>query len=664
MRRIICGIFASLLLLLHCQARVLRLTIDVRETPAYAPEYEKLTGHFVGELDPASPMNSVINDIGLAVRNSRGKVEYTATFTLLRPKDSARASGVLWYEVPNRGNSPLNPRPSADALAAGHILLSSGWQGDLAPQPGLETITVPVARNAGGSPLTGPVLARLSDLPAGAATAPLTGGYSGLRYQFPATLDTAKALLTKQASDDGQMIPMAARDWAFADCARVPFPGEPDPSRICLKGGFETGMLYQLTYTAKDPLVLGIGLAATRDVVSFFRYAGHDDAGSPNPVAKIVKHAIGFGTSQSGNFIRTFLHLGFNQDETGHIVWDGASPNIAARQNPINFRFAIPGGSAGLYEPGSEGVLWWTPYRDDLRGRPAAGLLDRCRATRTCPKIVETFGSSEFWGLRMSPGLVGTRAAADIPLPPEVRRYYFPGVTHNGGRGGFQVIAPASSGRGCELPSNPNSMSEGLRALRLALTDWVVKNTPPPDSRYPTLAAGQLVRPAHDAMHFPAIPGAPLPDNLINLLPDYDFGSTFKYNDLSGAIAMQPPPVRQMIPLLVPKTDDDGNELGGIPSPLHQAPLGTYLGWNVTASGYRKGRGCGFAGGFIPFARTKEERLSTGDPRPSLEERYSTHENYVSKVREAAQRLVRQRFLLQDDADRIVREAEASAVLR
>jgi len=165
-------------------------------------------------------------------------------------------------------------------------------------------------------------------------------------------------------------------------------------------------------------------------------------------------------------------------------------------------------------------------------------------------------------------------------------------------------------------------------------------------------------------MHFPAIPGAPLPDNLINALPDYDLGPTFKYNDLSGAIATQPPAVRQMIPLLVPKTDEDGNELGGIPSPLHQAPLGTYLGWNVTASGYLKGRGCGFSGGFIPFARTREERLASGDPRPSLEERYGTHEKYVTQVREAAQRLVGQRFLLQDDADRIVREAEASAVLR
>jgi hypothetical protein len=659
----------SVLAATRADARVVRIVVESRESPAFAGQsfenvgtYERLTGRFYGELDPNLAFNSVIDDIGLAPRNSRGKVEYSATFTLLRPLDPAKASGVLWYEVPNRGNSPLNPRPSADALAAGHVLLSSGWQGDLEPRPGLETLTAPAARNADGSSITGPVLYRITNTRGSSAS--LVGGYAGLRYQRPATLDTRTALLTRQASDDGQIIAIAASDWTFANCEKTPFPGEPDPARICLKGGFDPSLLYQVVYTAKDPLVLGIGLAATRDIVSFFRYADKADDGAPNPIHGLVKQAVGFGTSQSGNFIKTFIHLGFNQDEMKRIVWEGANPNIAARQNPLNFRFAIPGGAAGLFEPGSEGVLWWGTYRDDARGRTAASLLDRCRASRTCPKIMETFGAAEFWGLRMSPGLVGTRADIDIPLPPEVRRYYFPGVTHGGGRGGFQVIEPGTAGRGCALPDNPNSTQESMRALRLALTAWVVRNTAPPESRYPTIARGELVVPVRSAMGFPAIPGSPLPDNLINALPIYDFGGTFRYNDLSGAIAAQPPAIRGMVPMLVPRTDPDGNEIGGIPSVLHQAPLGTYLGWNVTPSGYLKGRGCGFAGGFIPFPRTRTQRLEAGDPRPSLEERYGKHEAYVEKVRAAAKRLVEQRFLLPDDADRLIREAEASGVLR
>ena len=646
----------GLTLIACAYARVVRLEVEHRETSG---GYEQLTGHFYGELDPVSAANAIITDIRLAARNAGGQVEYTATFSLLRPIDASKGSGVLWYEVPNRGNGSVNLRANSDAMAAGHIVLSSGWQGDLVPRDGLETIAVPMARNADGSPIIGPVIARLSNLPAHSTTALLTGGYGGLHYQRPATADTTKAVLTRQYSDDGALTPIASTEWAFANCEKTPFPGEPDPSRICLKGGFDPDQLYQVVFTAKDPLVLGTGFAATRDLISFLRYS--DAAG--NPVRGLVKHAIAVGSSQSGNFLRTFVHLGFNQDEGKRIVWDGINPNIAARQLAMNIRFGIPGGAAEIYQPGSEAVLWWGDYSDEARGRGTGGLLDCCRASKTCPKVVETFGASEIWGLRMSPDLVGTKADRDIPLPPEVRRYYFPGVTHGGGHGGFSTTV--SAGRGaCALPDNPNPSSDTLRALRRALTDWVTKGAAPPESRYPTLAAGQLVKPDHRVMGFPMIPGAPLPDNVVHKLPDYDFGGDFHYADMSGVIGRQPPAIRGYIPMLVPKTDTDGNEVGGVPSVLFQAPLGTYLGWNITAAGYLKGRTCGFAGGFIPFAKTKGERLAAGDPRPSIQERYGTHEAYVAKVKATAQRLVEQRFLLPEDAARLVREAEASDVLR
>jgi hypothetical protein len=372
--------FLALLAAFPAEGRVVRLIVEHRESAVFAGDssgvpYERLTGHFYGELDPKNAVNAVINDILLAPRNARGLVEYSATFTLLRPVDSSKMSGVLWYEVPNRGNSPLNPRPSLDALAAGHILVSSGWQGDLAPRADLETIAVPIARNADGSSITGPVLYRIGNVRG--QTASLQAGYGGLRYQLPATLDTSNALLTKQASDDGQVIPVSSSEWAFSSCEKSPFPGQPDPTRICLKGGFEPEQFYQVVYTAKDPLVLGIGLAATRDLVSFLRYTEKGDDGAPNPVAGLVKRAIGFGTSQSGNFIKTFIHLGFNRDESQRIVWDGANPNIAARQSPLNFRFAIPGGAAGPFEPGSEGV------RCGLRRNGSYRSGSCCRKTPT-----------------------------------------------------------------------------------------------------------------------------------------------------------------------------------------------------------------------------------------------------------------------------------------
>jgi hypothetical protein len=429
------------------QARVTRIVVERRDSPAFggqvygkAGAYEVLSGHFFGEIDPKDPRNSIIMDIQFAPRNARGMVEYSATFALSKPIDMSKSNGVLYYTVPNRGRGA--PVGSDD----GRINLLSGWQGDLPLRPDAQTIVVPVARMSDGSPLTGPVLERLIDIPSGTTTVDLgVAPYVGLTYQRPLTLDTTQAKLTRRSSQNAPAAAVPSSDWAFADSTTKPFPGNPDPSKLCVKGGFDSASEYLVTFTAKDPLVLGIGFAATRDLNSFLRYATQDDTSTPNPLARQIKWVISRGDSQSGNFIRSYIHLGFNQDEAGRIVWDGANPHIAARQLALNLRFAVGGGYAAAYQPGSEGVVWWSDYADPMRHRPAAGLLDRCRATNTCPKIFDTFGAVEFWFLRESPDLVGTDAKSDIPVPSNVRRYFFPGTTHGGGRGGFKHCAPAGA---------------------------------------------------------------------------------------------------------------------------------------------------------------------------------------------------------------------------
>jgi hypothetical protein len=258
--------------------------------------------------------------------------------------------------------------------------------------------------------------------------------------------------------------------------------------------------------------------------------------------------------------------------------------------------------------------------------------------------------------------LVGTLAYRDIPLPSNVRRYYLPGVTHGGGAGGFDPN-PRTDPRHVLAP-NPNPSSDTLRALRTALVDWVAKGVLPPPSQYPRLDRGELVHPTQAAMGFPAIAGVPFPDGILTPFYQYDFGSQFRYNDLSGVITKQPPPIRQVLPMLVPRVDTDGNEVAGLASVLHQVPLGTYTGWNLNSGGFYKDHIATNQGGFIPFAKTKADRLAAGDPRLSLQERYESHENYVAKVRAAAERLVRGRYLLQDDADRLIGQAEASKVLK
>jgi hypothetical protein len=640
-------------------ADLVKIVVEQRQPMANKTmPYEKLTGHFYGELDPTHPLNVIITDIDLAPKNARGMVEYSATFTILKPVDTARATGVLVYQVANRGRAGIDGGGYfADFRAAGHVLVASGWQADIATGAGIETMVAPIAKNPDGSSITGPVIARFADMKPGTTTLPIIRGrVTGTAT--PASFDTAKATLTRRTSEDGNRVPVASADWAFADCGQKPFPGQPDPVQVCMKGGFDPAYLYELTYIAKDPPVHGIGFAATRDLVSFLRRGD-----STSPLAgSTVRHTLAQGNSQSGNYLRSFLNLGFNQDERGRQVFDGMNPNIAARQLAMNIRFGAPSGAAEMFEPGSDGVVWWDDYADTVRGRPAAGILSRCRATSTCPKIVETFGSAEFYSLRASPMLVGTRADRDIPLPGNVRRYYIASVRHGGGSGGFSVDPSVDAC--CVLATNPNSSAEINRALVKALVSWVTDDAAPPASRYPRLDRGDLVAPTQAATGFPLVPGQPLPDGVIVPFFQYEFGPGFHDADVSGIVSVQPPTIRATLPMLVPRVDADGNELSGVRSVWLEAPLGTYTGWNPVASGFFKGHIQALGGGFLPFAKTKAERTSKGDPRLSLEERYGTHDGYVARVRAATARLVAQGFMLQDDAERLIGEAEKSHVLR
>ncbi|MFA5965222.1 MAG: alpha/beta hydrolase domain-containing protein [Sphingomonas sp.] len=640
--------------------RVVRVQIDsLAPAPAKpgAVPYEIVRGRFFGALDPADAHNRDIVDIESAPVDAQGRVLYSATFAIARPVDRTKASGVLFYDVPNRGGWPIG------ADIDGHVRVISGWQGDLTPADGLQTATVPVAHGKNGAPVTGPVLARFTDMPAGASSIPIVGSIGRPTPRpLPVTLDTRQARLFRQTSDKAAPVDLKPTDWAFADCSATPFPGTPDPTMLCVRGGFDPAFAYTLVYQGKDPLVLGIGFAATRDLVSYLRSGKPDDAGNANP-AGVIRWTVASGTSQSGNFLKSFVNLGFNADEAGARVFDGINPNIAARQVPLNLRFAVPGGAASLYEPGSEGTLWWGRYNDVTRRRGVSSLLDRCAASNTCPKVIETFGSAEFWGLRLSPGLIGTDAKADLPLPANVRRYYFPSVTHGGSfTGGFPVAGDPGLPV-CALRGNPNSSLESLRAAQAMLVTWVRGGKAPPVSRYPTLKGGDLVAANARAMGWPSWKGAPSPDGKLNVFLDYDMGPGFRYHDVSGVISRQPPAIRRTIPSRVPRVNADGNETAGVPSVQLQVPIGTYLGWNVQLSGYGKGGGCGFFGGFIPFARSRAERIAAGDPRPSLEERYGTHAGFVARVRATVAIQQAAGWLRPEDAVNLVAQAEKSKIL-
>ncbi len=691
----------SLLGLMLCatgQARVTRIVIDETAPFAAAPggsapamAYEVLAGRAFGELDPKLPGNAIIQDIELA-KDADGKVRYVASFVIYKPVNLGQASGLLWHDVPNRGRVfAFAPQE----MAFGDVMLASAWQGDnvgsttvrpKATLAGLQFLQLPVARGPGNTPITGEVFARIVNR-SGMGSQPLMVQTNPLPYQ-PVSLDSAQSRLVSRAGENqrGEVrdeVAVAPADWAWAKCdATHPFPGTPDATQICLRQGFDASRLYQVVFSAADPYVLGIGLAAWRDLGDFFKNSLADDLGTANPLAKAMTHSIGRGISQSGNFLRGWLHLGFNQAEGGAPVHDGIWPIIAGRRIALNFRWAQPDGVLELYQAGSEGPQWWLPAADRVRGLPAAGILERCTASKTCPKIIEHFGSAEVWALKLTPEWVGTDGKIDLPVPANVRRYYIASSSHGGGAGGFDTSLPGrglpTAGAQCPgnnfgvgvLPPNPVPHTQTVNALRVHFRDWVMKGRPPPASRYPTLRGHTLAAADKAGIGFPSLPGlrasVPEPDFIMPVL-DYDWGPQFNPQDGSGIVSNAPPAIRQVLKMLAPRVNADGNELGGVPVPLLDAPLGSYLGWNITAGGakpFHKDQICNYVGGMIPFSRTRQERLAQHDPRPSLQERYGTHEGYVAALGKATRRAMRAGFLLPEDAAALLQAAEASAVLR
>ncbi len=698
MAKLLTGGLMGLILCAPGYARVTRIVID-ETAPFFAAAgsttagmaYERVAGRAFGELDPKVPGNAIIQDIELA-RDADGKVRYVASFVIYKPVDMGQASGMMWHDVPNRGRAfPMAPQE----MAFGDVMLSSAWQGDnagstvvrpTAAVAGLQFLQLPVARGPGNAAVTGEVFARIVNR-SGLGSQPLMVQTNPVPYK-PVSLDTAQARLVSRAGENqrGEVldeVAIAPADWAWARCdATHPFPGTPDATQICLRNGFDANRLYQVVFTAADPYVLGIGFAAWRDLGAFFKKSVADDGGTPNPIAKAMTHSIGRGISQSGNFLRGWLHLGFNQAEDGTRVHDGMWPIIAGRRIALNFRWAQPDGVLELYQAGSEGPQWWLSAPDRVRGLPAGGILDRCTATKTCPKIMEHFGSAEVWALKLTPEWVGTDAKADLPLPANVRRYYIASSSHGGGAGGFDTSLPGvglpSAGAACPgnnfgvgvLPPNPVPHTQTVNALRVHFRDWVMKGTLPPASRYPTLKGHTLAAADKAGIGFPSLPGlratVPEPDFIMPVL-DYDWGPQFNPQDGSGIVSNAPPGIKQVLKMLAPKVDGDGNELGGVPVPLLDAPLGSYLGWNITAGGampFHKDQICNYVGGMIAFSRTREERLAKHDPRPSLHERYRSHEGYVSAVRVATKRAMKAGFLLPEDAAALIQAADASAVLR
>jgi hypothetical protein len=432
--------------------------------------------------------------------------------------------------------------------------------------------------------------------------------------------------------------------------------------------------------------VLGVGFAAFRDLGSFLRYEPVAPGGGSNPIFGSVKRTYTVGSSQSGAFIHGFIFWGFNKDENGRnkdengrTVFDGAWPQIDGRMMVMNIRWGQPNNLMYLYMGGDEAPVWWANYPNLARGLPPNGMLHRCANSNTCPQILETFASAELYSEKFSASLCGFTCIADIPLPLNVHRYYSPGATHGGGDGSFTWAAPGTVAIpvGQSLPNNPIPETFTNNALTYAFIQLLMSGTPMPPSVYPTLARGELVPNTAAAEGFPNIPGLPYQGDQAWPPFVYDFGPRENYDQESGVPTIQPPIIKGVLPVYATKVNEDGNEdVTGLPTVLGEAPLGTYVGWNLATTGWygpnasngpgsvgQVFAGAGNSGGYWPFWDTKAHRVTAGDPRLSLQERYGTHAGYVCVVTAAANEAVQQRFLLASDAKTLISNATASNVL-
>lgn len=659
-------------------ARVTRIDLGPPTSPfgntnfGAVGQYEQIDGVAYGEIDPREPLNAVIQDIDLAPRNARGNVEYTTTVSILKPVDQTRGNHTMLFEIVNRGNK-LDPgtfnvgvttaNPAGDGFLEnqGFTLVWAGWQADLVPPAGVNLVTMsaPIAHYHNGGTITGIVRSEFIINTSPVSTQNILAASSSNTPGYPtASLDNSHDTLTMRVHQDDPKVPVPNFEWAYADCTSTPFPGVPNSQKVCLKNNFDTNHIYELIYTAKNPIVMGLGLAAIRDVGAFLREAKKDDQGNPNPLAGVVNSALLNGISQSGRLLRTYLSLGFNQGEDYQRVFDGMHPHIGSVRNYINVRFSQPGRLAGTQHtekqyPGPESPLTYGDSHDPFTGE-TEGLLDRCRRTGTCPKIVHTMSDIEYWEASGAGDTTDPAGRHDIRIPDNVRVYEFSSTQH----GGFSPVAtlPTSTGICQQLP-NANSYTYNIRALLIALQQWVATDREPPSSLYSRIDRKSLV--SLSRFVFPAIPNVTGPQQVFNTRLLFYRGDQYDNDDVSGIISVEPPIPLAEYAALVPQVDADGNDIDGLRSITLQVPLGTYTGWNVRAAGFSEGDACDLTGSYIPFALTKSQRGS--DPRPSLQERYGTLANYTALATAAADKLVNARLLLATDEAAAIQSATNQA---
>ena len=673
---VLCSMFAPPL----AHARVTRVVIEKIESPTFAGQsfgaagpYEKLTGRVFGEVDPTAPENAGIVNLDKAPRTAAGRVAYSADLYILKPVDLTKGNRKMFYGVLNRGskidlvlmnNAPYgeqtnNPTTGADVgnsflLRQGYTLVWSGWQarGKTGAQCCVDSklsfmgAELPIPLNN-----TQPIVGTVRDLFVGQQQSNSPDHKTATLSYPTASRDPEAIRVTVRAKAEKELpqpIPVCKAGAKVFRCWSLV-----DEQTVSITPQFESGLLYEFVYPGKNPTVLGLGFAITRDVVSFLRYGSTDDRKTPNPLRLSeregsVQKVLALGISQAGRYLQEHIYNGFNQDEKKRIVFDGLLIDIAgAGKTFTNFAFGQPGRTRGSHQDFDFPENWF-PFAYGSQTDPLTGKQEGILRNGSGkvgdgfdPLVMVTNTATEYW--RKGASLLHTDAAGnDVPIPDHVRLYFFASTQH------FPLFPQITTSLGerlppgpCQHPQNPAFRGPVMRALLTALDQWVTSGTPPPDNQVPTRKDGTLVSAEESVAAFPKIPGVT------------HIGQPTQTFALYGSVAVKT--AQTQYTTLVPKTNADGNDLAGIHVPDIAVPIGTHTGWAVRAD--VPGAMCGNLGQFIPFAYAKSHRNQARDPRLSLLERYPKG-SYSTKIKQAVMDLQNQRLLLAEDAAVYLADAE------
>ncbi|MDA1273293.1 MAG: alpha/beta hydrolase domain-containing protein [Verrucomicrobia bacterium] len=642
-------------------ARVVRIELTSRQpilegkSFGLAGSYEKLAGELHFAVNPKNPANRVIADIDKAPTNDQGDVEFSSDFFMIQPANPDRGNKTVLYEVSNRGgkgmlgffnfaSGSLNPEEETHfgdgfLLREGYTLLWIGWQFDPPPRDGLMRLHAPVATD-NGNPIRG--LVRSDFVVADREEFHSLADRSHIPYAV-ADPNAPGTQLTVRDSAEAKPRLIPRSEWKFARAEN----GKPvtDTGHVFLEGGFVPGRIYEVVYLSENPTLVGLGSAAVRDAVSYLKYGGRENNTIPGGR---LERAIGFGISQSGRFLRTFLYYGFNEDESRRNVFDGMLSHVAGGgRGSFNHRFAQPSRDAHPFM----NFFYPTdifPFTDNEQLDPETGISDglmKRQKPEFRPKIFYTNSSYEYWGRAASLIHTSVDGERDAAIPSSSRIYLFSGSQH--GPSGF----PPARSIGEQL-NNPMDFRWSMRALLSAMNRWCHDDATPPASRYPRIDDGTLVSP--DNLGFPNIPGVRFSSRLHKAYR-VDYGPEFRLN---GIVTLEPPRIGSAFPMKVPAVDPDGNEVAGVKMPEMFVPLATYTGWNLFHS--RSGPTneiSSMAGSYIPFPVSETERAVRNDPRQSISARHQSKTEYLGRIATAAMDLIGDRLLLAEDMPAIMRNA-------